>query len=232
MYPENPEGTQVIVGSMNMGYISDTVRNRAHDLSRPKREPIPLGHSSYMNLIRSEIFCFRKQHDIKMTSIRDDIFRSSSSHDIYTSMTTDDTCLSSGISALTQTTSYASLTSEVNMWSLPPEIVNNTRRLTEVDREIVRLQKWLAFARWLMSRIFVILVIVCVTFCVVISFVFYNNYRNNKSKYNDDDDYLLKIASITSLLFFFINVQMLYAAGAWSDNAPTDSSQRQLNHYF
>ena len=24
MYPENPEGTQVIVGSMNMGYISDT----------------------------------------------------------------------------------------------------------------------------------------------------------------------------------------------------------------
>ena len=28
MYPENPEGTQVIVGSMNMGYISDTARNR------------------------------------------------------------------------------------------------------------------------------------------------------------------------------------------------------------
>ena len=27
MYPENPEGTQVIVGSMNMGYISDTARN-------------------------------------------------------------------------------------------------------------------------------------------------------------------------------------------------------------
>ena len=26
MYPENPEGTQVIVGSMNMGYISDTAR--------------------------------------------------------------------------------------------------------------------------------------------------------------------------------------------------------------
>ena len=24
LYPENPEGTQVIVGSMNMGYISDT----------------------------------------------------------------------------------------------------------------------------------------------------------------------------------------------------------------
>ena len=45
MYPENPEGTQVIVGSMNMGYISDTARNRTHDLFRPKREAIPLGHS-------------------------------------------------------------------------------------------------------------------------------------------------------------------------------------------
>ena len=42
MYPENPEGTQVIVGSMNMGYISDTARNRTHNLFRPKREPIPL----------------------------------------------------------------------------------------------------------------------------------------------------------------------------------------------
>ena len=45
MYPENPEGTKVIVASMNMGYISDTARNRTHDLFRPKREPIPLGHS-------------------------------------------------------------------------------------------------------------------------------------------------------------------------------------------
>ena len=45
MYPENPEGTQVIVGSMNMGYISDTARNRTHNLFRPKREPKPLGHS-------------------------------------------------------------------------------------------------------------------------------------------------------------------------------------------
>ena len=45
MYPENPEGVQVIVGSMNMGYISDTARNRTHNLFRPKREPIPLGHS-------------------------------------------------------------------------------------------------------------------------------------------------------------------------------------------
>ena len=45
MYPENPEETQVIVGSMNMGYISDTARNRTHNLFRPEREPIPLGHS-------------------------------------------------------------------------------------------------------------------------------------------------------------------------------------------
>ena len=48
MYPENPEGTQltqVLVGSMNMGYISDTARNLIHNLFRPKREPIPLGHS-------------------------------------------------------------------------------------------------------------------------------------------------------------------------------------------
>ena len=44
MYPENPEGTQVIVGSMNMGYISDSVRNLTHNLFRPKCEPIPLGH--------------------------------------------------------------------------------------------------------------------------------------------------------------------------------------------
>ena len=35
MYPENPEGTQVIVGSMNLGYISDTARNRTHNLFLP-----------------------------------------------------------------------------------------------------------------------------------------------------------------------------------------------------
>ena len=45
MYPENPEGTQVILGSMNMGYISGTARNRTHNLFRPKRELIPLDHS-------------------------------------------------------------------------------------------------------------------------------------------------------------------------------------------
>ena len=50
MYPENPERTQVIVGSMNMEYISDTARNRIHNLFRPKREPIPLGHSIHLLL--------------------------------------------------------------------------------------------------------------------------------------------------------------------------------------
>ena len=54
MYPENPEGTQVIVGSKNMGYISDTTRNRTHNLFRPKREPIPLGHSDGQVLTSSQ----------------------------------------------------------------------------------------------------------------------------------------------------------------------------------
>ena len=51
MYPEKPEGTQVIVGSMNMGYISDTARNRTHNLFRPKRELIPLGHSDGLSAL-------------------------------------------------------------------------------------------------------------------------------------------------------------------------------------
>ena len=50
MYPENPEETQIIVGSVNMGYISDTARNWVHNLFRPKREPIPLGHSDRVKL--------------------------------------------------------------------------------------------------------------------------------------------------------------------------------------
>ena len=48
MYPVNLEGTQVIVGSMIMGYISDTARDRTHNLFRPKRESIPLGHSDWL----------------------------------------------------------------------------------------------------------------------------------------------------------------------------------------
>ena len=51
--PREPEGTQVIVGSMNMGYISDTTRNQTHNLFHPKREPIPLCHSAgHLSLAR------------------------------------------------------------------------------------------------------------------------------------------------------------------------------------
>ena len=39
MYPENPGGTQAIVGSTNMGYISDTAGNRTYYLFYLKREP-------------------------------------------------------------------------------------------------------------------------------------------------------------------------------------------------
>ena len=49
MYPENPERTQVIVGSMNMGYISNTARNQTYNLFRPKREPIPLCHTDRLS---------------------------------------------------------------------------------------------------------------------------------------------------------------------------------------
>ena len=38
-----PEGMKARVSPV--GYISDTARNRTHNLFRPKREPIPLGHS-------------------------------------------------------------------------------------------------------------------------------------------------------------------------------------------
>ena len=53
MYPENPEETQVIVGFMNMGCISDTARNRTRNLFHPKRELIPLGHSDGHLIIKS-----------------------------------------------------------------------------------------------------------------------------------------------------------------------------------
>ena len=45
MYPENPEGTPVIVGSMYMGYVSDTARTWTRNLFRPKCSLILLGHS-------------------------------------------------------------------------------------------------------------------------------------------------------------------------------------------
>ena len=59
MYPENLEGTRVIVGCMNMEYVSDTARTRAPYLFElvtcPKREPNPLRHSDghYYSLIPS-----------------------------------------------------------------------------------------------------------------------------------------------------------------------------------
>ena len=46
MYPENPEETRLIFGSMNMGYVFDTARNRTHNLFRPKCAPIPPGHAA------------------------------------------------------------------------------------------------------------------------------------------------------------------------------------------
>ena len=57
MYPENLEGTQVIVGLVNMGYISDTARNRTHNLFRPKREPIPQGHSDGWSILMIQSQC-------------------------------------------------------------------------------------------------------------------------------------------------------------------------------
>ena len=59
MYPENPEETEVIIGSMNMGYISDTARNRTHNLFLHKRELIQLGHSDGQGLmVRSPLHLF------------------------------------------------------------------------------------------------------------------------------------------------------------------------------
>ena len=67
----NPEETQVIVGSTNMGYISDTARNRTPNLFRPKREPIPLDHSDgfYSIVWRSA------KSDFRLTEITIGIFR-------------------------------------------------------------------------------------------------------------------------------------------------------------
>ena len=57
MYPENPEGTQVIVGSMNMGYISDTARNR---ISREEISHPSIGVKSY------ECFTFLTSNDVPL----------------------------------------------------------------------------------------------------------------------------------------------------------------------
>ena len=43
--PREPRKDPSNRGSMSMGYISDTARNRTHNLFRPKQESIPLSHS-------------------------------------------------------------------------------------------------------------------------------------------------------------------------------------------
>ena len=45
------------IGSMNMGYVSDTARIRTHNLFRPKCVPIPLGHSD--GFLHCSICCVR-----------------------------------------------------------------------------------------------------------------------------------------------------------------------------
>ena len=46
MYPDNLEGDPSNRWLIEQGkYISDTARNRTHNLFRPKQEPIPLRHS-------------------------------------------------------------------------------------------------------------------------------------------------------------------------------------------
>ena len=71
MYPENPEGTQVIVGSVNMGYISDTARNRAHNLFRLKREPIPLDHGDA--LLSAQQYSIPNQTSNKQLHIQSEV---------------------------------------------------------------------------------------------------------------------------------------------------------------
>ena len=45
MYPERSEETRVILGSINMGYVSDTARNQTRNLFHRKRAPVLLGHN-------------------------------------------------------------------------------------------------------------------------------------------------------------------------------------------
>ena len=46
MYPENPEGTQVIIGSMILEYVSDIARTRTRNMFRPKCASLLLGRSN------------------------------------------------------------------------------------------------------------------------------------------------------------------------------------------
>ena len=70
MYPENPEGIQVIVGSMNMGYVSETARNRTHNLFRLKPAPIPLGHNVHTNKCGIQIRPIQKHRPFLPTVFR------------------------------------------------------------------------------------------------------------------------------------------------------------------
>ena len=65
--PREPrrDPSNVIVGSMNMGYISDTARNRTHNLFRLKREPIQLGHSDgQISLINNIIMTNLRTYEV------------------------------------------------------------------------------------------------------------------------------------------------------------------------
>ena len=51
MYQENPKGVgSMNIGSMNMGYVSDTTRIQTLNLFRLKHAPISLCHSDEWNL--------------------------------------------------------------------------------------------------------------------------------------------------------------------------------------
>ena len=52
MYLENPYGTPVIVGSMNMGYVYDTTRIQTRNLFRLKSAPIPPGRSDRLGIFK------------------------------------------------------------------------------------------------------------------------------------------------------------------------------------
>ena len=76
MYPENREGTQVLVGSMKMEYISDAARNRTHNLFRPKRLPIPIGHCDghlwfqiIARITKHILFPNQQQHNIVVLTV-------------------------------------------------------------------------------------------------------------------------------------------------------------------
>ena len=58
MHSDSPERTQAIVGSMNLGLIYDTARNRTHNRFRHKLEPIMDGRpGNYTGWIT----CFKKK---------------------------------------------------------------------------------------------------------------------------------------------------------------------------